>query len=120
VGWEFHYWRVHLHTWPDFIGMPAEQSPVIARICALVNRGPTVESLIPLILNFQKEQPFTALEYLGESRAHTHMHPLDTIPTASARWRVIGEMNPLSPEDMSFIEARHGNTRAVVTVRPFH
>jgi len=44
--------------------MPAQQAPVVARICALVNRKPTVASLIPLILDIPQGEVFAALEQL--------------------------------------------------------
>ncbi|MCL1622586.1 hypothetical protein [Ralstonia pseudosolanacearum] len=56
--------------------MPAEQLPVVARICALVNRKPTVASLIPLILDLPRAEVFTALEYL-QMRAHIQMPAYD-------------------------------------------
>ena len=101
VGWGFHYRRVHLCTWPDFIGMPAEQLPVVARICALVNRRPTVASLIPLILDLPKAEVFTALEYL-QANAHVHMPAYDATQAASlpATDETLSSPAELTPDDM--------------------
>lgn len=103
VGWEFHYRRVYLRTWPDFIGMPAEQLPVVASICALVNRKPTVASLIPLILDLPKGEVFAALEYL-RMRAHINMPAYDAVQLGSTSRPVTDDTLPdlakLPPDDM--------------------
>ena len=83
VGWEFRYRRVHLHAWPDLVGIPVEQVPVVARICALVNRKPTVASLIPLILDIPAAEVFAALEQLT-ARACIRMPSYDAEPTSAA------------------------------------
>ncbi|MFV8604274.1 hypothetical protein ACNRDG_08125 [Ralstonia pseudosolanacearum] len=83
--------------------MPAEQLPVVARICALVNRKPTVASLIPLILDLPKAEVFAALEYL-QMRAHINMPAYDATQLGSTSRRVTDDTLPqlaeLPPGDM--------------------
>ncbi len=62
--------------------MPVVQVPVVARICALVNRKPTVASLIPLILDIPAAEVFATLEDLA-ARACIRMPSYDGEPTSA-------------------------------------
>lgn len=110
MGWEFRYRRVHLHAWPDLVGMPAQQAPVVARICALVNRKPTVASLIPLILDIPQGEVFAVLEQLA-ANACIRMPAYDAEPvspdprSAVALWQP-DQTPEAGPDDMPLAAPR--------------
>ncbi|KHK49123.1 hypothetical protein PI87_27075 [Ralstonia sp. A12] len=101
---EFLYRRVYLHAWPDLIGMPADQLPAMARICALVNRKPMVASLIPLILDLPKTEVFIALERLRDlSCIHMPAYEAVVADRLSSAHAEPANTPAMVPEDMPLV-----------------
>lgn len=104
---EFLYRRVYLRAWPDLISEPADQLPAMARICALLNRKPTVASLIPLILDVPKTEVFGALERLRDLSC-IHMPAYEAMAAdrfTSPRDEPVDEPR-VAPEDMPLVAPR--------------